>query len=84
MMSDDAMTSCSEVITWWPEAAANFSARAMSMSKHPPRVIGTPLIFNIFEWKVAMWPVPRNPTTGSVEVVLTCMTLLLHTYDRDD
>ena len=78
------MTSCSELITRWPEAAANFSARVMSMSKHPPRDSGTPLIFNIFEWKVAMWPVPRNPMTGRISVVLTYMTLLLRSYDRDD
>jgi hypothetical protein len=30
--------------------------------------MGTPLIFSIFEWNVAIWPVPTKPTMGrSVE-----------------
>jgi hypothetical protein len=31
--------------------------------------MSTPLRFNIFEWKVAMWPVPINPITGDEFVI---------------
>jgi hypothetical protein len=48
-MSLDAITSSADAITVLPEACAKVAARSASMSKHPPRTIGTPLIFSIFE-----------------------------------
>jgi hypothetical protein len=48
-MSLDAITSSADAMTVLPEACAKAAARSVSISKHPPRVIGTPLIFNIFE-----------------------------------
>jgi hypothetical protein len=48
-MSLDAMTSSADAITVLPDACANAAARSESISKHPPRVMGTPLIFSIFE-----------------------------------
>ena len=69
-MSLDAITSSADAITVLPDACAKVAARSASMSKHPPRTIGTPLIFSIFEWNVAIWPVPTKPTIGkSVEDV---------------
>jgi hypothetical protein len=48
-MSLDAITSSADAMTVLPEACAKAAARSASMSKHPPRIIGTPLIFSIFE-----------------------------------
>jgi hypothetical protein len=71
-MSLEAITSSAEAITVLPDACAKTPARSESMSKHPPRVIGTPLIFSIFEWNVAICPVPTKPMMGrSVEDVTT-------------
>ena len=69
-MSLEPITSSADAMTVLPEACAKTAERSASMSKHPPRVIGTPLIFSIFEWNVAIWPVPTKPTIGkSVEDV---------------
>jgi hypothetical protein len=48
-MSLDAITWSADAITVLPDAWAKVAARSASMSKHPPRIIGTPLIFSIFE-----------------------------------
>jgi hypothetical protein len=48
-MSLEAITSSADAITVLPEACAKVAARSASMSKQPPRTIGTPLIFSIFE-----------------------------------
>jgi hypothetical protein len=67
-MSLEAITSSADVITVLPDACAKTTERSASISKQPPRVMGTPLIFSIFEWNVAIWPVPTKPTMGrSVE-----------------
>jgi hypothetical protein len=53
-MSLEAITSSADAITVLPDACAKAAERSESMSKQPPRVMGTPLIFSIFEWNVAI------------------------------
>lgn len=55
-----------------PEARANSETRSVSMSKHGPRAISTPDRRSIFEWNVAMRPVPTKPTTGGVRMGVDC------------
>jgi hypothetical protein len=77
-MSLDAITSSAEDITVLPDACAKTCARAVSISKHPPRTNGTPECFNIFEWNVAMWPVPMKPITGGEFVTTVTLVVLFH------
>jgi hypothetical protein len=48
--SQCSITSSSLCTTWWPLAAANASARAVSGSYTPARTTGAPLPFRLLEW----------------------------------